>query len=62
MGRFFLNLVAIIKPMPIMAPANDEKRMTNGSIFQPNHAPIADSNLKSPYPIPSLPVIILKLQ
>src|SRR5262245_40586258 len=46
---------AIIR-MPITAPVNAASRMIGSSICQPSHAPSAANSLKSPYPMPSLPV------
>ena len=54
------NLVIIIV-MPIIAPTADDNKMIKGSDCQPNQAPSAASNLKSPYPIPSFPVINLNM-
>ena len=36
--------------------------MVNGKIATPPHAPSTASNLKSPWPMPSLPVISLNIQ
>ncbi|MNC90398.1 hypothetical protein D3C83_64900 [compost metagenome] len=52
-------LAAIICSAPKARPTTDERRITSGSIFQPRNAPTAASILKSPYPMPSLPVASL---
>ncbi len=51
-----------IRQMPTAAPTTEENRITIGSFCQPSHAPIAPSSLKSPNPMPSLPVASLKPQ
>ncbi|MDT4860528.1 hypothetical protein FQZ97_950970 [compost metagenome] len=47
---------------PSTAPTRDDSRMVSGSTCQPPQAPSIASNLKSPWPMPSLPVTSLKTQ
>src|SRR5712692_6736834 len=51
-----------MRAIPTAAPMKDDSRIASGSICQPHHAPIAASSLKSPNPIPSLPVASLNSQ
>ena len=47
---------------PTIAPISDDSRMIGRSAVAPIHAPSAPSSLKSPYPMPSLPVSSLNSQ
>ena len=47
--------------MPIIAPSNDAQKTINGKVCQPAQAPNMASNLKSPWPMPSMPRINLKI-
>src|SRR5207247_6148955 len=48
--------------IPTAAPMKDDSRIVSGKTCHPHHAPIAASSLKSPNPIPSLPVASLNSQ
>src|SRR5690606_39280311 len=48
--------------MPRTAPTREDSRMVSGSTCQPPQAPSMASSLKSPKPMPSLPVISLNSQ
>jgi hypothetical protein len=48
--------------MPTIAPITEAPSRIGRIIFQPSQAPSAASSLKSPKPIPSLPVASLKTQ
>src|SRR5712691_4602954 len=48
--------------IPTAAPMKDDSRIVSGKTCHPHHAPIAASSLKSPNPIPSLPVTSLNSQ
>ncbi|MNF99657.1 hypothetical protein D3C84_825660 [compost metagenome] len=50
------------KIMPIIAPTRDDSKMVSGKICQPPQAPSMANSLKSPWPMPSLPVISLNSQ
>ncbi|MNR24838.1 hypothetical protein D3C85_1419430 [compost metagenome] len=45
-----------------MAPTSDDSKIVSGKICQPPQAPSMANNLKSPWPIPSLPVSSLNSQ
>src|SRR5215831_4430196 len=51
-----------MREIPTAAPMNDDRMMVRGSICQPHQAPMAASSLKSPNPMPSLPVKSLNSQ
>ena len=53
---FLLYDLKTINEIPMTAPTQDYKIIIKGSNFQPSHAPNTANNLKSPWPIPSLPV------
>ena len=42
--------------IPMTAPRNDDNKIISGSCCQPSQAPSAANSLKSPKPMPSLPV------
>src|SRR3546814_17620654 len=44
---------------PMIAPTNDDSRIVGRIPCSPIHAPSAASSLKSPWPMPSLPVSCL---
>ena len=50
------------KVIPTKAPKTDAMSINNGNNCQPNQAPKTANNLKSPKPIPSLPVSNLNTQ
>src|SRR6266852_6824566 len=50
------------RAIPTAAPMKDDSRIVSGKACHPHHAPIAASSLKSPNPIPSLPVTSLNSQ
>src|SRR6266545_2373614 len=52
----------IMRAIPTAAPMKDDSRIVSGKTCHPHHAPIAASSLKSPNPIPSLPVASLNSQ
>ena len=41
---------------PMIAPTSEESRIVGRMPFSPHQAPMAASSLKSPWPMPSLPV------
>src|SRR5256886_7707724 len=51
-----------MRTIPTAAPMKDDSRIVRGKACHPHHAPIAASSLKSPNPIPSLPVTSLNIQ
>ena len=51
-GKFFLFLIK--SGITLNRAIADEKKIINGIETQPNQKPIAESNLASPKPMPSL--------
>src|SRR5688572_5980412 len=62
MGVSLPRFWRIMITMPNKAPTPEANRMMGSSIGQPSQAPSAANSLKSPYPMPSLPVSSLKAQ
>jgi hypothetical protein len=58
-GTLLADLPKIMIANPITVAMTEDIKIISGIACQPNHAPTAASNLKSPYPILSLFLISL---
>lgn len=55
-AKGWLPFFTVMRYMPTISPSIEEITMVLITAIEPNQAPHNASSLKSPYPIPSLPV------